>query len=317
MERPFQRLALGATPMDALWQWGIGIIAAVQTIRGPAVDALFRAVSFLGGEQFYLILFPALLWCVDRRLGIWLGLLFLFSVYVNSLAKIGFAHPRPFELAPSLQIGEAEGPGLPSGHAQAAAVIWGGLALHVGRSWMWAAAALLAGAIGFSRIYLGVHFPTDVVGGWIIGIVLLIVWWAASSRAAARVRAWPAAWRIACAAAVPAVLALVFRDDSAVSAMGAAAGVGVGYVLGAHHLDAGVHGPWWQRAARFVVGGAVLALLYVSSGLLLRPDGEMAAVVARFLRYGALGLWISFGGPWMFTALRLSPGLRPRAAPAA
>lgn len=302
---------------EAIWQWGIGLIAAVQVIRGPAVDALFRALSFLGEEEFYLLLFPALLWCFDRRLGLRLGLIFLFSVYVNSVVKTVIAHPRPFELDPSIQIGDAEGPGLPSGHAQAAAVIWGGLALHVRRRWVWTAAVLLAFAIGFSRVYLGVHFPTDVIGGWAIGLVLLIAWWAASSRAAARLRAWPALRRIAFAIAVPAVLAVLFPDRSAVSAMGAAAGVGAGYVISARQLDVNVSGPWWQRVARFIVGGAVLALLYVSLGMLMRPEGETAAFVARFLRYGLLGLWISLGAPWMFSILHLAPrSVRPAAVPA-
>lgn len=293
--------------MDAVWQWGLGLIVTVQAIRGPAADALFQAISFLGEEEFYLLLFPTLLWCVDRRLGLRLGLVFLFSVYVNSIVKDVVAHPRPFELDPSVRIGEADGYGLPSGHAQAAAVIWCGLAVHYRRRWLWVAAILLAGAIGFSRVYLGVHFPTDVIAGWGIGIVLLVIWWSAYSRAAARLRAWPALGRIALAVAVPSVLAVLFPDRSAVSAMGTAAGVGVGYVVSARHLDVGVHGPLWQRAARFVAGAAVLGVLYVGLSMLLRPEGETAALVVRFLRYGALGLWVSLGAPWMFGLLRLAP----------
>lgn len=296
--------------MDAVWQWGLDVIVTVQAIRGPAADALFRGISFLGEEQFYLLLFPTLLWCVDRRLGLRLGLVFLFSVYINSVVKDVVAHPRPFELDPSVRIGAADGYGLPSGHAQAAAVIWGGLAVHTRRRWMWIAALLLAGAIGFSRVYLGVHFPTDVIAGWAIGVVLLVIWWSAYSRAAARLRARPALGRIALAVAVPSVLAVLFPDNSAVSAMGTAAGVGVGYVVSARHLDVGVSGPLWQRAARFLAGAAVLGLLYAGLAMLPRPENATAALVARFLRYGALGLWVSLGAPWMFGLLRLAPRIR-------
>lgn len=293
--------------MDAVWQWGIGLIVAIQTIHGPALDGIFRAISFLGEEEFYLLLFPTLLWCVDTRLGFRLGLIFLLSVYVNSVVKETLAHPRPFELEPSVRIGEAVGYGLPSGHAQNAVIIWGGIAAQARRPWVWFAAIVLAGAIGFSRVYLGVHFPTDVLAGWAIGATLLAVWLGGYSGAGARIRRWPLTGQIALAVAVPSLLATVFPDASAVSAMGAMAGVGAGYAVSVRHLYAGVDGPWWQRALRFIVGAVVLAALYLGLRTISPEQGEPLHLVVRFVRYGVLGLWISLGAPWIFGVLRLAP----------
>ena len=56
--------------------------------------------------------------------------------------------------------------GLPSGHAQNAVVVWGMLALWIRKTWAWIAGVIIILLIGLSRIYLGVHFPTDVLGGW-------------------------------------------------------------------------------------------------------------------------------------------------------
>lgn len=81
--------------MDGIWQWGLVVITTLQSAQGPALEAVFRAVSFLGDEQFYLLLFPTLLWCVDARLGFRLGVLFLISVYLNSLIKDVVGYPRP------------------------------------------------------------------------------------------------------------------------------------------------------------------------------------------------------------------------------
>jgi len=298
--------------MDPFWQWGISLIIAIQTIHGPALDAVFRGISFLGEEEFYLLLFPTLLWCVDTRLGFRIGLIFLLSVYVNSLVKETVAHPRPFELEPSVQLGDAQGYGLPSGHAQNAAIIWGGIAAQARRRWVWVAAIVLAGAIGFSRVYLGVHFPTDVLAGWAIGAVLLTVWLGGYSGAGRRIRRWPLAMQIALAAAVPAALALLFPDPGAVSATGAMAGVGAGYAVSVRYLAVGADGPWWQRVLRFVVGAAVLAALYLGLRLILPGQEAALGLVIRFARYAALGLWISLGAPWLFGVLHLGPRRAPR-----
>src|SRR4030067_2229020 len=136
--------------MDPFWQWGISLIIAIQTIHGPALAAVFRGISFLGEEEFYLLLFPTLLWCVDTRLGFRIGLIFLLSVYVNSLVKETVAHPRPFELEPSVQLGDAQGDGLPSAHAQNAAIIWGGIAAQARRRWVGGGAVGPAGGTRLS-----------------------------------------------------------------------------------------------------------------------------------------------------------------------
>ena len=62
---------------------------------------------------------------------------------------------------------------MPSGHAQNAVVVWGVLAWSLGRRAAWAAAAVLALAIGWSRYALGVHSAGQILVGWAIGLVLL------------------------------------------------------------------------------------------------------------------------------------------------
>lgn len=63
--------------MDGIWQWGLVVITTLQSARGPVLDTVFRAFTVLGEEEFYLLLFPTLLWCVDARLGFRLGVLVL------------------------------------------------------------------------------------------------------------------------------------------------------------------------------------------------------------------------------------------------
>src|SRR3970282_138217 len=138
--------------MEAIWEWGIGVIVWLQQFRGPALDTLFNFFTLLGDEEFYLLLLPLLVWSVDFAWGARVGFIFLLSAFVNSILKAGFAHPRPYERTPGVRIGDAEGYGLPSGHAQLSAAVWVSLGLWARRTWVWIAAAVMAGGGGPSRV---------------------------------------------------------------------------------------------------------------------------------------------------------------------
>ncbi|MCX6006714.1 MAG: phosphatase PAP2 family protein [Chloroflexi bacterium] len=168
--------------MEAIWQWGINLIIAIQQVHGPVLDNIFRAITFAGEEQFYLVLLPLILWCFDYGFGAVLAILFMISNGVNVTLKDLFQQPRPFDLNPGLKLSEATGYGLPSGHAQMSITVWGALAGRLQKKWFWVVAAVIVLLISFSRIYLGVHFPTDVFGGLIIGGILLALYFAYRSR---------------------------------------------------------------------------------------------------------------------------------------
>ena len=307
--------------MESVWQWGLSVIHWLQSMRGPVPDTVFAAGSFLGEEEFFFLLFATLLWAIDTRVGFRIGVIFLISVYVNSLAKGLFAHPRPYDLDPS--VGQAKpglGYGLPSGHAQNAVVIWGGLAAWRRSTPAWIGAIFLVGLIGLSRIYRGVHFPTDVLGGWIIGAVLLVVGLTSARGIAAWIGQWALGAQIGLALAGPAVLAAVFPDSGAVTAMGTLAGAGCGIAIALRRLPLDAGAALWQRVVRLVVGLIVLLGLYLGLKQVFPGEESSLYFVFRFVRYVLLGLWVTLGAPWLFAVLRLTrrqatrPGVVPTRA---
>ena len=299
--------------MEALLQWGVDLIVAIQQTHGPALDSIFRAITFMGEEEFYLLLLPLLFWCVDFGVGARLAILFLFSSYLNTDLKDLFQQPRPFELNPSVRLSSAEGYGLPSGHAQSAVVVWGSIAAWSRKSWFWGMAIGLMLLVGFSRIYLGVHFPTDVLAGWAIGAVLLGLYLAVQPRAGKWLTRLSLGQQILLALAMPVLLLLIHPVKDATTTMAALAGMGVGLALKHRYLPFTARGPWWQRTLRFFTGGVIVVALYL--GLKMVVPGEESALhlVFRFLRYGLIGVWISLGAPWFFRLLRLVPEAERRA----
>jgi len=90
----------------------------------------------------------------------------------NHALKEFFSYPRPFDLDPSLGLIHVSGYGLPSGAAQSV-ILLGGLLLSCWKSyWSWCIAFVYITSVSFSRIYLGLHFPSDILAGWGVGFLL-------------------------------------------------------------------------------------------------------------------------------------------------
>lgn len=293
--------------METLLQWGIGLIVALQKIHEPALDNLFRLISFMGNQEFYLFLLPVLLWCVDFGLGARVAIIFLLSGCINTDLKDLFHMPRPFDLDPSVKLIHAGGYGLPSGHSQSAVVVWGAIAAWTRKTRFWVLAIGLVLSIGFSRVYLGVHFPTDVLAGWMIGVVLLTLYLAAQFRVGSRLTELSLCGQILLALAIPLVLLLIHPTKQTIAALAALAGIGVGLALTGRYVSFSTRGPWWQRVCRFLVGGAIISALYFGLKVIFPAEGSPLYLVFRFIRYFCIGMWGSFGGPWLFRWLKLAP----------
>lgn len=157
---------------------GHAVFDWIRTWANPFCDVLFRVLTDLGSTPLYFVSLAPLFWVMDRRRAVVLFALLALSSYTNTCLKLWFDMPRPdLALARVLDLrpGQEGSNGFPSGHAQNALVFWGYLAWWIGRGWAYAGAAVIVGLIAFSRLYLGVHFPLDILGGLVIGAASFVL----------------------------------------------------------------------------------------------------------------------------------------------
>ena len=166
------------------------VLSFVVSHRVGWLTATMRQITRLGNEGLLLVVVVIAGSVLRRRTGSWRPLLILVAIAVGGVTiervlKLVIARPRP----PSRWMVVFEsGWSFPSGHATRSAAVYGGMACLTARLrafgqrtqlMVWGLAIVLSFLIGISRVYLGVHWPTDVVGGWILAagwlwIVLLI-----------------------------------------------------------------------------------------------------------------------------------------------
>ena len=293
--------------MDAILQWGIGFINIVQQIHGPVLDSIFRIITFLGTERFYLLLLPLIFWCVDFGLGARLAVILLLSVYFNFGLKDLLQQPRPFDIDPSVQLSDTQGYGLPSGHAQSSVVVWGFIATRINKTWFRMVAILLVILIGFSRIFLGVHFPTDVLAGWVVGVIILGVYLTARPVLERKLLELSLGMQMLVALVLPLALMAIRPTEGTIFPMAILAGTGVGLTLTRRYVSFVVIGSWWRRTLRFLIGGSVVFALYLSIRVAFSSEGSVLYLMLGYLGYGLIGMWISFGAPLLFCLLKLAP----------
>jgi membrane-associated phospholipid phosphatase len=329
--------------MDAILQNGIQIVLSFQNL-GTWLKTPAELLSFLGTEYFFLIVIASVYWVWSTSLGIRIGLLVMISLGLNGMFKFAFHQPRPYWYDIWVKgMAQERTFGIPSGHAQNSVVFFGGIAAWIRRPWAWILAVLFVLFISLSRIYLGVHFPTDILAGWLAGAVILIVYlalenpvkeWLAHRSTAIQILIGflgsiiiillflfsrgllgaytvPLEWIKNAQMAFPNSIPINPLGTSWIYSIGGALfGLSMGVALLNKQGGLNTSGFWWQRLLRILVGLVGVIILYLGLSLVFPNDDNTPANLLRYLRYAVVGLWISWLAPLLFFILKLAEPLR-------
>jgi hypothetical protein len=203
--------------------------------------------------------------------------------------------------------------GLPSGHAQNTLVVFFIFASWVKKNWVYACAAVLCLLVGFSRIYLGVHFPTDVIAGWITGGIVLCGYFLLNARIETFIKNGGFRAGVIASAALSFVMILYLPGKELLMPGGAVLGLGAGYCFNKKYVGFSSNAPFGKTGikkylilfARLLLGMAGFALIFFAGSKLIPQDS------ANFKLYGFImaalgGFWVSAASPWLFVKLGLA-----------
>lgn len=154
------------------------VLYLLEGLRTPLLDGFFAAVTALGEETAFMVVALIVFWCVSRTMGYYVLTVGFVGTIFNQFLKLLCRVPRPWVLDENFTIverarAEATGYSFPSGHSQNAVGTFGGIARFTKRKWVKGLCIAAAVLVPFSRMYLGVHTPADVLTGSAMALVLL------------------------------------------------------------------------------------------------------------------------------------------------
>ena len=297
----------------------MGFLYLLEKIRMPGLNELMLLITQLGEETAFLAAALIVFWCVDKKKGYYVMAVGFLGTMLNHMIKLTCRVPRPWVQDPNFTILEqareaAAGYSFPSGHTQTAVGTFGTLAVVAERKWWRYACIAMAVLVGFSRMYIGVHFPSDVLAGAAISLVLIGLLRKPTLQGG--IREMKAVIAAMMTVAVLFLLYVSFWNfpadmdphnmesgvKNAYTMIGCLTGVAIVYLVDANYLHFPEKAVWWVQIIKIVVGlGLVLA---VKEGLRAPLELILPVYPARAVRYFLIV--IVAGAVWPLSFARLS-----------
>lgn len=157
-------------------QLEIQFLQFLESLRTDFSVKLFEGITMLGEETILIFMIAVLYFAYDKRLALRIGYITITSMCVNNTVKNLVKRPRPFasgEVTPA-RAHTATGYSFPSGHTQTIASWGSAFAMYFKKAWVSVLAGVGIVAVAFSRLFLGVHYPSDVIVGAVLGVAIAV-----------------------------------------------------------------------------------------------------------------------------------------------
>lgn len=273
-------------------EWQVQILHFFETIRTGFLTTIAGVLAVMADKIFLIAIISGLYWCVDKVKSTRLAWLIICGDIVNKGIKNIICMPRPFEKGVVMPINAetASGYSFPSGHTQGAVSFWGGSIL-IFRS----KSSMILGTIfivltALSRLYLGLHWPMDVIGGILFGGVALII-----SNALLGEEAKVNRWHIIVVSGVV-LIGNVFPIASDLrESIAALWGLVCGVYMEQKYIQFKPMQKWQHQIIKIVIGTLGLVVVYAGFKRLFP-----SYTVFNQIRYALILLWIFAGAPYLF-----------------
>ena len=148
-----------------------------RALRSRPMDLFFLGWDYVDSMGFVILVVSFVLFLCNRKVGLKIFYIFAIGVILNILFKNLFALPRPCQIDLSVGLRCSTSYGFPSGGAESALLYAGVLWIECKKASWRIAGIIFALILSFSRVYLGLHYFTDILGGWALAALLLAVYY--------------------------------------------------------------------------------------------------------------------------------------------
>lgn len=262
----------------------MNIINFLQSLQSDGLTSFFKFLTFFGDKEFYIMVLPLFFWLWDKDKAVKLLFILLPSLLLNFWLKEIFQTARPLGVALIEQGGFA----FPSGHAQGSTTLWLMLALLIRQKWMNIFAVIMIILVSLSRLYLGVHYPVDIFGGLLIGVLLVLIYDKyLYDNLKEFLSAKTAMFKTAVLTIIILFFTILYPADDAITILAVLWGFSMILIFFDVLKSTLPQGILWKILI-LIVG--IVSVLLIWKGLkAILPPMELT----RFLRYALLGAWIA------------------------
>lgn len=274
----------------------LDIIRFIQGFHTPFLDMMFELFTILGEGAVIVAVLASIYWTIDKKLGEYIGFSFFTSMLLNNFIKDIFKADRPIgkEGIRSLRTETATGYSFPSGHSQSASTFYSSIAIYIKNKVLYMVFPIIIILVGLSRLYLGVHYPKDVVVGVLLGVMASFVCYILFNRVRNRLKMYLIVFIL--------FLPVLLMNNSPdfIKALGGYFGFLVGICFEKNFVNFSVNGSTSKKIVRVILGVIIIAIVHLSLKMLLQ-DGN----ISYFVRY-AVTSFVGIGlYPYIFKKLKL------------
>lgn len=257
------------------------ILRSIQSIANPFLDILFQLITMCGEQIVLISIIAVIYWTLDKKFGEYIAYSVLTSVLLNNTIKDIFKMKRPIgeKGIRTLREQTATGYSFPSGHTQNASSFYGAMAIYLKKRVMHIIATIMIILVGFSRLYLGVHYPKDVIVGGILGVLTSLICYKLYNKFENKMLLYVITFVIF-------IPALTFAHSADfIKGMGTYLGFIIGIYIEKKYVNFSVEGSTRNKVIRVLLGILILLTLQVGLKVLLP-----SATIFSFIRYLLISL---------------------------
>ena len=277
----------------------------LESMRTGFFTSLFEGITILGEETLVILFVVALWFAVDSRLAQKVFFVTICSTGLNGIIKNIAQVPRPFDkgIVPVRQE-TATGFSFPSGHTQNFST-WSTLfAIEFKKKWLTVLVAVFIALVAFSRLYLGVHYPSDVIVGVALGVGMAFLGDYLFERVKDVKKLYVAVLIIFAPFIVYFLIVAHERFADFFKVFGMMGGLTLIAFLQEKSEPLSYDVPWWKKLIRIVIGVA-LALVLKEGLKLLKMGGVHVDLVLDALRYFAVAFAVGYLCPLLFKKIKI------------